>query len=194
MKQAREIIAISNFVRSSLPDRQKKKAVVIRNPFNAKNQLCAKRELKMQLNIPKNSSIILFVGTIQQQKNPLFALHIISKLLAQKHNIMFLMAGRCSHEMRIELERYIRNLEISDSVRILGFRDDISNLMAISDILLAPAENEGFGRSIIEAMISKVPVVAAESGGHVEIIENNINGLLCRPNSSLSFTDAILKL
>ena len=66
--------------------------------------------------------------------------------------------------------------------------------MAISDILLAPAENEGFGRSIIEAMISKVPVVAAESGGHVEIIKNNINGLLCPPNSSLSFVDAILKL
>ena len=62
---------------------------------------------------------------------------------------------------------------------ILGFRDDISDLMAISDILLAPAENEGFGRSIIEAMISKVPVVAADSGGHVEIIKNNINGLLC---------------
>ena len=68
LKQGREIIAISNFVRSSLPDCQKKKAVVIRNPFNSKNQPSSKRELKIQLNIPNNSSIILFVGTIQQQK------------------------------------------------------------------------------------------------------------------------------
>lgn len=54
------------------------------------------------------------------------------------------------------------------SVHLLGRRTDVPDLMATSSLLLASAPAEPFGLTVVEAMASGLPVVAARSGGHVE--------------------------
>ena len=56
------------------------------------------------------------------------------------------------------------------SVRFLGFRSDLAELMARAGMLLAPCPNEGLGLTVLEAMASALPVVAADAGGHTELL------------------------
>jgi glycosyltransferase involved in cell wall biosynthesis len=61
--------------------------------------------------------------------------------------------------------------ELDVDVRFLGFHDDVPALMASSGLLLAPCTVEGLGLAVVEAMAAGLPVVAADAGGHREILE-----------------------
>ena len=63
--------------------------------------------------------------------------------------------------------------------------------MASLDILLMPSPAETFGRVLIEAMASKVPIVASSGGGVSSIIRHHIDGVLVKPLSVDEMADAI---
>jgi glycosyltransferase involved in cell wall biosynthesis len=66
------------------------------------------------------------------------------------------------------LRRLVGDLGVGDSVRFLGFRDDVPALLASAGIVLAPTPREGLGISVLEAMAAGAPVVASAGGGHLE--------------------------
>src|SRR3546814_9209528 len=66
--------------------------------------------------------------------------------------------------------------------------------MAACDALLVTAVDEPFGRTLIEAMLLETPVIAANSGGNPEAIEDGENGLIVPPDDPESFADAALAL
>jgi glycosyltransferase involved in cell wall biosynthesis len=68
------------------------------------------------------------------------------------------------------LEARAVELGIASSVRFLGFVDDLRARMAVASIFLAPTPSDGFGLSVVEAMASGLPVVAARGGGHREVL------------------------
>ncbi|CAN5397412.1 hypothetical protein BH10ACT5_BH10ACT5_18880 [soil metagenome] len=78
------------------------------------------------------------------------------------------IAGRGTDEDA--LRRLVDHLDIADAVRFLGFRSDVTELMARAGMLLAPCPNEGLGLTVLEAMAAALPVVAADAGGHSELL------------------------
>ena len=62
------------------------------------------------------------------------------------------------------------SLGVSGSCRFLGFRSDVAELLRNAGIFLAPRPDEPLGLSVIEAMASGTPVVAAAGGGHLETV------------------------
>ena len=60
--------------------------------------------------------------------------------------------------------------------------------------MVATGHREGFGRVLIEAMLSKIPVVATESGAHKEIIKNNYNGWLFKTNDINELVNRVIKI
>ena len=82
-----------------------------------------------------------------------------------------------------QLHKQVAELGLENRVKFLGFRSDDPQLMAICDLVahtsIAP---EPFGRVIVEAMLSGTPIVAAQSGGAIELIEPGINGFLVPPD------------
>ena len=68
------------------------------------------------------------------------------------------------------LESTAATLGVADDVTFLGFRSDIQNLMDAAGLLLATAQFEHFGLTVLEAMASGLPVVASEAGGHRETL------------------------
>ncbi len=80
------------------------------------------------------------------------------------------------------------------AIRLLGFRSDVSALMAACDLFVLPAPAEPFGLVVIEAMALGKPVIAAGAGGPLEIVANGETGLLFEPGNSESLAAAMKQL
>lgn len=71
---------------------------------------------------------------------------------------------------RAELEALAHVIGVGDHVTFLGFRSDIPERMQTAGLLLAPTPNEGLGLTVLEAMAWELPVVAADAGGHSDLL------------------------
>lgn len=83
---------------------------------------------------------------------------------------------------RASLTRAAESAGLGDAVRFLGFRADVPELMARAGILLAPCPFEHFGLTVLESMATGLPVVAANAGGHVDMLEGLDPRALHRPD------------
>ncbi|MDX2240851.1 MAG: glycosyltransferase [Leptolyngbyaceae cyanobacterium bins.302] len=90
------------------------------------------------------------------------------------------------------LQRKVQDLGLTDRVRFLGFRSDIPQLMGACDLIAhTSTAAEPFGRVIVEAMFSDRPIVAAEAGGAVELIQHGVTGWLTPPGDVSKLADII---
>jgi len=92
------------------------------------------------------------------------------------------------------LRRRAKDADLAGRAIFTGHRDDVADLLGAADVFVLPAEQEGFGRVVIEAMASGLPVVAADSGGPAEIVDDDTSGLLFASGSSASLADRLERL
>lgn len=71
-----------------------------------------------------------------------------------------------------------KELGIENNVDFLGYRNDVDQLLQLSDVLFASSKNEGLPINMIEALSCGLPVVATRTRGHVDLINEGINGFL----------------
>jgi glycosyltransferase involved in cell wall biosynthesis len=91
-----------------------------------------------------------------------------------------------------QLHQRVAELGLEQRVRFLGFRSNIPALMAVCDLVAhTSTAPEPFGRVIVEAMLCGRPVVAAQSGGAVELVEPGINGFLVPPGEPQQLAEVI---
>lgn len=99
------------------------------------------------------------------------------------------------HEYEASLRNFVERHEIASRVHFLGFREDVAACMRATDVVahtsIAP---EPFGRVVVEGMLAKRPVVAMRAGGVLEIVDDEVNGLLCEPDSAQALSAAITRL
>ncbi len=94
--------------------------------------------------------------------------------------------------LRPELEALAA--ELNAPARFLGARSDVPDLMAAMDVFALSSVNEGFGRVLVEAMASGLPVVATAVGGVPEVVEHEQTGLLTRPGDPAALAEAVQRL
>jgi len=189
---AQKVIAISRYVETTLPGPLRQKSVVIANPFegNAMRRADARKRV---IDLVGDAPTVAFVGTLQKQKRPDIFLRAAAIIHRQRPDIRFLLMGRDGEE-GVSTRALCTELGLDGVVIFAGFRADAAECLAGCDLLLAPAVEEGHGRTLVEAMTAGVPVVAAASGGHVEIIEPDRTGLLVAPDDPQARAQAALTL
>ncbi len=179
-------VAISDSVMKSAPiniqDNQKK---VIYNPFNVNSVIdkgLARSYIVKKYNIPSNCFLLGCVGRVVDYKNIDFIIKNISNIYYSiNKNIYLIVAGAGSEEYVNELREYACNVGVSDHIIFTGFINNPNRLISSLDLLVAPSRVDAFGRTIVEAMLQKTPVLAAKSGGHLNIISEGVNGMFYDP-------------
>ena len=89
------------------------------------------------------------------------------------------------------LKQITNKFNLRDNIDFIGFVHDPVELISGLDLLVASSGVDAFGRTIVESMLQSTPVLAANKGGHLEVIEDKVDGLLYEVNCKSSFTDKI---
>jgi glycosyltransferase involved in cell wall biosynthesis len=140
-----------------------------------------------ELRDPKRGLTMLFVGVCAVRKGVHYALEAWLKSPASKEGT-FLIAGEFLPAYREKLA----NMLSHPSVRVLGHRSDVADLMRKSDILVLPSIEEGFGLVIAEAMGSGCVPLASEAC--TEICKHMETGLMHRVGDVAAITQHITML
>ncbi|MFK7847134.1 MAG: glycosyltransferase family 4 protein [Rhodothermales bacterium] len=125
--------------------------------------------------------------------------HVLLEAIAQLKDVHVVLVGGALFQDDASYEQKLRgmvhDLNIADRVHFLGFRDDVPRLMKSVDIVAhCSTSPEPFGRVIVEGMLAKKPVIAANAGGAREIVTQNETGLLVEPSNPKALAEAILRL
>lgn len=108
------------------------------------------------------SSNIVFgcVARFSPQKNHDFLIDIFHKIHLQNPNSTLLLVG--DGDLKEQLQQKVSRLNISDSVKFLGMRTDIPELMQAIDVIISPSVFEGFGISVLEAQCTGLRCYVSE--------------------------------
>jgi glycosyltransferase involved in cell wall biosynthesis len=126
--------------------------------------------------IPLGCKTILMAGRFDRQKAPQLLVEAFSGVLKSHPNTVLLMAG--DGDLRGVVEERIQRLRLQGKVRLLGFRDDVPDLLKMADIFALSSLWEGMGRAMTEAMLLGKPVVVPRVNGIPEIVHHGQTGLL----------------
>jgi glycosyltransferase involved in cell wall biosynthesis len=128
---------------------------------------------------PQKHHRIGLLGAILPGKGQHIAIEAFAKLLENKIiGELYFYGDVADQDYFNTLEESVRSLKIEDKVFFKGFIDNNNLVYQNLDLVLSCSEMEGFGRTIVEAMGHGIPVIANASGGALEIINNEIDGLL----------------
>jgi len=136
-------------------------------------------EFRRSLGFSPATRILLFVGRIVDYKNPQFVLDILEHLAPAIPEVAAVFAGTGNKETELRERAKQRSLE--NRVRLLGFRDDVPELMLNSDVLLWPSvENpkEGLGLGIVEAQAAGLPIIMSRSAPDEAIVVPDLVNVL----------------
>jgi L-malate glycosyltransferase len=125
---------------------------------------------------PNNERIVVHVSNFRKVKRIPDVIHIFEKL-SQEIPAVLLMLGEGPE--REKAERQVRELCLADKVKFLGKTNDVVRALYLSDLFLLPSETESFGLAALEAMACHVPVVASNTGGIPEVIQEGKSGYMC---------------
>lgn len=147
---------------------------------------------KKELGITPNEKVITTIAPLKPQKNLPDFIRVAKEVLACEPLCKFLIIGDGGQRKLLEDLTYEFNIQ--DKVKFLGWRRDIPEILAISDIFVLTSLWEGLPRSIIEAMCCAVPVVANGVDGVREIIKDNETGFLVEPFKTDKMSEKIIQL
>lgn len=132
--------------------------------------------------------MLLSVGRQEYQKGQRYLIEAMRQI--ETDRVVLLVAGREGHATG-ELRAAAADLA---SVRFLGHRDDLPEILAAADVFVFPSLYEGLGGSLIEAMALGLPIIASDLPAVREVVRQGSNALLVEPASSTALAVAIDQL
>ncbi|MDZ7759348.1 MAG: glycosyltransferase family 4 protein [Desulfovermiculus sp.] len=132
---------------------------------------------------------IVFIGQLIHEKGVHVLIEAIN-ILQQKMEIQADIIGDGSYKNH--LENLVANHNLTKCIHFHGVCYDVRNFLNMARVLVCPSIwYEAFGLVIIEAMASRVPVIASRCGGIPEIITHEETGLLVPPGDAVALSEAI---
>lgn len=170
----------------------RKKLVLIHNGVDTyKIEPMNRNEAINKLKLPDNKIVVGTIANYYPAKGLLDLVEAAS-FLKHREDIQFVIIG--DGPDRDKIRSKIDSLDIKDKVTLSGRINNASNLMQAFDIFLLSSLKEGFPWAVIEAMASKIPVIATSVGAVPEIIESGKNGIIVEPGQPKRIVEAILYL
>ena len=148
--------------------------------------------IRREFEIADDQPLLVNVAALVDHKGHRFLLKAMPRVLQLHPGARGLIAGE--GPLQGELIALRTSLNLGESVRFLGQRDDVPDLLAAADVFVLSSHLEGLCTSILDAMAMRLPVVATLTGGIPEAVEDNETGFLARPKDPRSLARAIIAM
>jgi len=143
-------------------------------------KLNKKKKIKKLLSIP-NKKIVTFVGRLALRKGVDILIRAWGKVIQRFPDAYLLIVG--SGEEEKKLKKLAKELNLINNVRFVGEVDNVVDYLHVTDIFSFPSRLEGAPNAVLEALACGLPVVATKIGGIVDIIYDEVNGILVHAES-----------
>ena len=147
-------------------------------------------ELRRSLDLPTRPLVGVF-SRLARWKGQ----HVLLEALASLPDVGCIIVGDAlfgEQAYAAELKQMVLARGLADRVHFLGHRNDVPRLMMAVDAMVHPSiDPEPFGRTLVEAMLARVPVIATNAGAAPDILEEGSAGTLVPPNDPAALARAI---
>ncbi len=171
-----------------------------------------KEKLRKSLDIKEYDFVIIYPAELSDRKNQGMLIKAIGLIDEEKRKkIKVLLPGKDSKNG--EYQQLAKSLGVSEQILFLGFRNDIADLLQISNLEVSTSKQEGLPVNIMEAMFSGVPIIATDCRGNRDIVENlveiddnkilsqkiedtmiNKEWYLCKPNEKYELRNVVSEM
>lgn len=204
VKNSNKVITVSKAVKNHIEKiikNKKKNIEVVYNGIKPDNFITKYNVdyLYKEFNIPKDKSFILgTIGRINAIKGQEDFIDIVYELSRKNKNIYGIIVGDAfsGQEWRIEkLKNKIKDLNLEENIKYVGFRKDIAELHQFFDIYMLPSiQKDSFPTVVLESMATGKPILAYKCGGVEEMLQDNLNGYLVELGNKKEMINKILTL
>jgi glycosyltransferase involved in cell wall biosynthesis len=150
---------------------------------------------KNELGIKPDKKIIGIVARLVEEKGYLELFDALIKVLNVFPGTLLLIVGPEEPEKKDAINyNTIKKYGIEKNVMFLGEKEDVEEIYCLMDIFVLPTHREGIGASILEASAMARPVIATNTGGCPEAVEEGKTGILVPMKNSNKISEAIIYL
>lgn len=151
-----------------------------------------KSEYRKKLDLKDDDFVILVLAELNKNKNHIQLIKAMNLLKDKYPNIKAIFAG--TGPLEEEIKKQIKENGLEEKISLLGWRNDVKELINLSDVVGLFSQREGLGKCLLEAMICGKRVIATNTRGPRELIENNKNGFLVEINDYKNTAKSIEKI
>lgn len=181
-------IAICDFVKKTLMldfGYSSDKVPVVRNGVNTINFPLKEKQCNEMIEL-------VTTGTVYWIKNQMAIVQATEKLSLRHPNIHLTILGDGEDFERVR--EYVASHSLDKFISMPGRCNNVAEYLQHSDIYVSASLTEGLPLSILEAMSTGLPIVATDAGGTVDIVKNNVNGIIIPKDSGEALIDALEKM
>jgi len=149
--------------------------------------------LRREIGIPPDAPLLVFVGRLDQQKDPLLLIDALKLTVASVPNLHLAVVG--DGVLRSRVQELVRTLELAAQVHFMGVRPplEIAEILRAADLYVLCSAYEGMPIAMLEALATGLPVVCTDVGEVRLVIRDGINGQISSGREPASFADAMVR-
>jgi glycosyltransferase involved in cell wall biosynthesis len=148
--------------------------------------------VRQELGLAADTKVVGMIGRLDEQKNPLDFIRAAAVVLEHDPRVQFVLAG--DGALRSDCERLVRELNLVGKVILLGFRDDVDQILPVLDIVALSSLWEGLPVVFQEAMSAGKAIVANDVDGASDVVIDGVTGYLVRPGRPDDMAARLLEL
>ena len=126
-----------------------------------------KSELRKSLRLKDDDKVLIFPAELSKRKNQMWLIKTLQPLFKKDESYHLLLPGKDS--LNGKCQKLAKKLDLEKQVHFLGFRDDIVDLLQISDVAVSSAKQEGLPVNLMEAAFLGLPIVATDCRGNRDV-------------------------
>jgi glycosyltransferase involved in cell wall biosynthesis len=154
-------------------------------------------ESRAELGIQDGEVLVVWIGRLDRQKDPVTFIRAAKHIADRFSHVRFVMVGEVlfGDSLEPKVRNLIQELRLDSKLSLLGYRPDVAPILAAADLVMHSSLYEGLGRSVIESMLSGVPLVATSVDGVREaVLSGERGGLLAPPGDPEALAAAATRL
>jgi glycosyltransferase involved in cell wall biosynthesis len=162
-----------------------------RDPGRFHPDMATRQRIRTELSVAEGQMVVLAVSRLVWHKG-------YPELAAAMREVpdatLWVAGERLVSDRGPDMEALLSGAALGNRLHLLGYREDIPALMAAADMFVLPSRFEGLPMSVIEAMLTGLPVVACDVRGPAEQVVNDVTGLLVPVGDATALAAALRRL